>query len=162
MCDLYSEIVVLPTLYIPPVDGCDLRKRKINRFSVVGYRNLGFLSNSLSRTFPENFADNKSAWQFMAPCATTYWQLLKESFSHIFCNTLIFLQFFGGLRYDWLCVQVAHLCRIDIFTFYDFSNENFTELLLRRIMTHSPCVDGVVVIAISLFPDVPGLIPERG
>ncbi len=25
-----------------------------------------------------------------------------------------------------------------------------------------PCTDGVVVIAISLFPEVPGSIPERG
>ena len=25
-----------------------------------------------------------------------------------------------------------------------------------------PCLDGVVVIAISLYPEVPGSIPERG
>ncbi len=29
-------------------------------------------------------------------------------------------------------------------------------------MWNKPCVDGVVVIAISLFPEVPGSIPERG
>ena len=30
------------------------------------------------------------------------------------------------------------------------------------IMNALPCADGVVVIAISLFPEVPGSIPERG
>ena len=37
-----------------------------------------------------------------------------------------------------------------------------TEYMLLKTSTIKQCADGVVVIAISLYTEVPGSIPERG
>ena len=59
-----------------------------------------------------------------------------------------------------VCIDVVHVFR-HVFRVRINARERLCILCYVYYVIFKPCTDRVVVLAISLFPEVPGLIPER-